>query len=336
MEKIALCLPEKLYCCVGREISIYYYNILRCTNVHNYRFRVSGVGGAVRNFGDRLSIIPTEPGERGIKLDVMYNDEVVLSHQMKLIFLADEAPAMKAMFIGDSLIEGSYAQAELENMTKGAIQFCGTRTTTRPDADGNTHTMHHEGRSSWRTVHYMDEKKGETVNEFYNPETKTFDVPYYMGKHPEFADVTDLFIQLGTNDAGAVTTEDFVKNLRFMFDSVKAFNPDIRLYLLIVPPNTSCGYGWGNINCSDTLSLKNILFDYAVALYEAAWEDVTLIPLFLNLDCFYDFPHKEIPRSVRNPELMTVCCDNVHPAPCGFYKMADTTYGAILGRFSDK
>ena len=158
-----------------------------------------------------------------------------------------------------------------------------------------------------------------------------------MEKHPEFADTTDVFLQLGPNDASNVKLADYIANLTNMAKQALAYNPNIRVYVALMAPPVRCGYAWGTRNFSDVEGMKSTFYAYVKAILddEVLPTICHIVPLYLNLDCTYDFPMTMVPRSARNPEMMRVCNDNVHPSKYGFYKFADVFYNAVVAESCD-
>lgn len=54
--KLDISLPSIIYSVVGHENNIYFWNILKCSNVNDYTIRVSGAnyGSGIKNLGDRV------------------------------------------------------------------------------------------------------------------------------------------------------------------------------------------------------------------------------------------------------------------------------------------
>lgn len=334
IEDVDILLPNDLCCVVGHEYNIYFDNIIKSVNSDIYRFKVRGIGTDVRNLGDRLRITPTsKQANKTIIIDVYLNNKLLKSHTITAHFIADNPPTIKLLRIGDSMTENGYTDAELKSMFGDNITLYGTRSSIKESANGTSVTVYNEGRSSWNTQEYRkSSSKNNVENKFYNPTADDFDFSYYIRNNTDFSDVTDVVIQLGTNDAtGRVSKDNYATNIQYMADNIHTFNQNIRVYICIAPPNVKDGYAWGIRNFSDRLSMKNNLFDYGKALYESITNAV-LIPTYLNLDCYNDFPKTKVALSARNPEEITVCNDNVHPTKYGFYKIADSIYNAILGK----
>ncbi|MBO4548138.1 MAG: hypothetical protein J5758_02890, partial [Abditibacteriota bacterium] len=239
-------------------------------------------------------------------------------------------PEIKAIFIGDSLTHAAVYLAELQNLMGPALTLCGTRTDTRPDNTGTERVIRHEGRSSWAYRDYgSSPEKAGMPNSFFDPETKTFDFSYYMREHPEFRDVTDVFLLSGPNDAG---DKNYMANLTRITDSIRGYSRSIRLHIMLPLPNCRDGYGWGVRNHYHYLHFKNAMYDFCrdiIAAFGNA-ENTSIISVNANIDCRYDFPVTEVPVNSRNPGTVEVVNENVHPNQYGYYRMADMIYADIL------
>ena len=330
-------LPSVIYSVVGHENNIYFWNILKCSNVNDYTIRVSGAnyGSGIKNLGDRVWMKPTEVKKQVLSFKIYKNNQLLKEKTTTVKMIADNQPTgIKAMFIGDSMVENGYPVAELKNMLGDNISFYGTRQGGQKDSSDTWRTVCHEGRSSWHSGEYLSKqtKKGVT-NAFYNPDTSAFDFNYYMTNNPSFSDVTDVILQLGNNDVDYLTKEQYVANMQTLVDNIKSYNSNINVYVCIPSSPVNDGYAWGIRNCTDINYNKDKIFDYGKALMEQI-QNATIIPIYLNLDNYNDFPKATVARSDRNPETYEVCNDNVHPSKYGFYKFADAFYCSILAKYN--
>ena len=331
-------LPSVIYSVVGHENNIYFWNILKCSNVNDYTIRVSGAnyGSGIKNLGDRVWMKPTEVKKQVLSFKIYKNNQLLKEKTTTVKMIADNQPTgIKAMFIGDSMVENGYPVAELKNMLGDNISFYGTRQGGQKDSSDTWRTVCHEGRSSWHSGEYLSKqtKKGVT-NAFYNPDTSAFDFNYYMTNNPSFSDVTDVILQLGNNDVDYLTKEQYVANMQTLVDNIKSYNSNINVYVCIPSSPVNDGYAWGIRNYTDINYNKDKIFDYGKALMEQI-QNATIIPIYLNLDNYNDFPKTTVARSDRNPETYEVCNDNVHPSKYGFYKFADAFYCSILAKYNN-
>lgn len=331
-------LPSVIYSVVGHENNIYFWNILKCSNVNDYTIRVYGAnyGSGIKNLGDRVWMKPTEVKNQVLSFKIYKNNQLLKGKTTTVKMIADNQPTgIKAMFIGDSMVENGYSVAELKNMLGDNISFYGTRQGGQKDSSDTWRTVYHEGRSSWHSGEYLSKQtKNGVSNAFYNPDTSAFDFNYYMTNNPSFSDVTDVILQLGNNDIDYLTKEQYVANMQTLVDNIKSYSSNINVYVCIPSSPVNDGYAWGIRNYTDINYIKDKIFDYGKALMEQI-QNATIIPIYLNLDNYNDFPKTTVARSDRNPETYEVCNDNVHPSKYGFYKFADAFYCSIVAKYNN-
>lgn len=334
---VDIMLPNEIYSVIGHEHNIYFWNTIKCSNIHDYTIRVSGAnyGSGIKNLGDCVRMKPTAAKKQVIIFKVYKNDALLKEKSTTIKMIADNRPsARKVIFIGDSMVENGYEIAELKKMFGEDMIFYGTRQGGQKDSSDTWQTVYHEGRSSWDSGEYLNKaSKNNVANAFYNPTTSKFDFSYYMNNNTSFNDVTDVFIQLGNNDADKMTKEQYVSNIQYIVDDIHKYNSNIKVFVCIPSPVVNDGYAYGTRNYVDVQYSKNHLFECGKHLMENI-KNAVCVPIYQNLDCYNDFPKTEVAFSARNPDKHTVCNENVHPYKYGFYKFADTLYCAILGAYS--
>lgn len=334
---VDIMLPNEIYSVIGHEHNIYFWNTIKCSNIHDYTIRVSGAnyGSGIKNLGDCVRMKPTAVKNQRLIFKVYKNDALLKEKSTTIKMIADNRPsARKVIFIGDSMVENGYEISELKKMFGENMTFYGTRQGRQKDSSDTWQTVYHEGRSSWDSGEYLNSaSKNNVANAFYNPSTSKFDFSYYMNNNTSFNDVTDVFIQLGNNDADKMTKEQYVSNIQYIVDDIHKYNSNIKVFVCIPSPVVNDGYAYGTRNYVDVQYSKNHLFDCGKHLMEKI-KNAICVPIYQNLDCYNDFPKAEVSFSARNPDKHTVCNENVHPYKYGFYKFADTLYCAILGAYS--
>lgn len=334
---VDIMLPNEIYSVIGHEHNIYFWNVIKCSNIHDYTIRVSGAnyGSGIKNLGDCVRMKPTAAKKQVIIFKVYKNDALLKEKSTTIKMIADNRPsARKVIFIGDSMVENGYEIAKLKKMFGEDMIFYGTRQGGQKDSSDTWQTVYHEGRSSWDSGEYLNKaSKNNVANAFYNPTTSKFDFSYYMNNNTSFNDVTDVFIQLGNNDADKMTKEQYVSNIQYIVDDIHKYNSNIKVFVCIPSPVVNDGYAYGTRNYVDVQYSKNHLFECGKHLMENI-KNAVCVPIYQNLDCYNDFPKTEVAFSARNPDKHTVCNENVHPYKYGFYKFADTLYCAILGAYS--
>lgn len=326
-ENIEIVIPDTINATVGHEISLEYYNIVRCSNINEYTVLASPNTAQIQNLHDRLRIVPTTAGTTAVTISIYKNDILIASKTFNVVIKADTQPTIKALFLGDSMTNQGYFLAELKNMLGSKLTLYGTRSTTAVDADNENITVLHEGRPGWSTSMYVNNASYSGVeNPFYN---SGFDFSYYMENHAEFNDVTDVFILLGTNDGYGT---GFETRYQTICESIKAYRSGIRIHCMLPVPPIRSGYAYGIRNYMNYMIPKNQMLnlDKKILVLYGSTNGYSIIPTHANLNCYYDFPQTEVPANSRNPQLIPVGNDNVHPSKYGYYRFSDVIYADII------
>lgn len=221
-------------------------------------------------------------------------------------------PVKKYMFIGDSLTYAGVYEKKFYDMNPNKVVLYGTI---------GTAPYLCEGRYGWTSSDYINQaSKGGLTNPFYNPNTQTFDFSYYMANNPSFADVDCVVIFLGRNDG--YSSGSLISNINTMIASIKAFNNNIKAYV-IGAYNVACNdSGTGKYLQSHAL-MNHIGFNYNRNRFFATFTPETEtkpIPVHLNLDNKYDYSSTTQDVSVVDNRQMEVYTDNVHPSSIGYEK----------------
>lgn len=326
-EYVEIVIPDTINATVGHEISLEYYNIVRCTNIDAYTIETSPNTVQIQNLHDRLRIVPTTAGTTAVTISIYKDDVLIASKTFNVVIKADTQPTIKALFLGDSMTNQGYFLAELKNMLGSNLTLYGTRSTTAVDADDESITVLHEGRPGWSTSMYVNNASYSGIdNPFYN---SGFDFSYYMGNHAEFNDVTDVFILLGTNDGYGT---GFETRYQTICESIKAYRSGIRIHCMLPVPPIRSGYAYGIRNYMSYMISKNQMLnlDKKILVLYGSTSGYSIIPTHANLNCYYDFPQTEVPVNSRNPQLIPVGNDNVHPSKYGYYRFSDVIYADII------
>jgi len=334
-----LVFPAHIPIVVGREYGIFFDNILRnrrsedLRNIkfdilrrycNNYRDFVRITADQERNFSDRFSC-------------AMYSNEINLNlsafvARMNFHFVPANAGSgrnIKCMFIGDSLTQYATYIAQLLNIFDDDVVSCesiGTRSSTAYDADNTLRTIYHEGRGGWTASDYCTQaSKSGVANPFYNPVSQEFDFSYYMSQqsvaNPDF-----VFIMLGTNDMSSDPAA-VVAHYQMMVDSIKAFNSNIFVFVNMCVPVYKYAYAeysgifrtlWADI-------IRGVLKTFGSAIDSSK---KMALPCYLFFDPVNDFGTFGNLGYLFNGDYRNVI-DPVHPAPTGYYKMAETIFNNL-------
>ena len=233
---IEIVLPYR-YCVVeGVQANVYFNNAVRYCDTD--KVPMVKMNGKFENYKTFAEYTPSTGDARfdaKLRLYLKNTKDITLDQLIKIQTVPASVgggATKKVMIIGDSYTAGNAYITKLnelfsndENMN---VEFLGTR--------GNS-PCNHEGRSGWRAYEYVNLATGEygdkVENPFYNPTTSTFDFSYYMTQQG-YASVDYVCINLGTNDIARghhATTTDMTTAYNQMITSIRAYNPDIKIFI---------------------------------------------------------------------------------------------------------
>ena len=326
-------LPEKIYNCVGQEYNIYYENILK--NSDKNTFAGCDISGALSNcerFSDRLIWKPQTAGQTNINID-LYKDnwsDKTKSKSVKMVAAPKSTgtSTVSTIFIGDSKIAHGQTVRYLsqlfddDNMT---LNLMGSRYDNNNTGDPR---YKHDGFGGWTTFNFVHSPSvNNVVNPFYNTSTNIFDFSYYMNNQGYDA-VDYVFILLGTNDF-YTSSADIISDTNIMINSIKAFNENIKIIIGLNEGDYFPKKEWR------TRNIKFLDFNQAkIDTYQNQIENVYVLPLYINIDLYQDYPLTNVPLSqademTNSGKTRIFCQDGIHQNNTGFYKMAQAVYGLI-------
>lgn len=324
--------PSTIYGVVGHPISLYYYNIFKKDTIDDVHFRLgSGASANAENMGNRLRLSCASAGTTAFSISMRKDGNAnLITKNISVEVVAENIPSIKALFIGDSFVDGGKMQAELKHLMGENLTFYGTRSSNTTDSTGATQTILDEGRSSWSLNDYLTlASKGLVTNAFWDG--SKFDFSYYMTQNPTFADVTDVFIMSGPNDFG-YSAAQFIQKYQTIVNSIKAFSESIRIHILM-PLTVNCtGYAWGTRNYNNQMEYRYAMLDFGQAIIDTFTSDSQcfVVPTHVYFDKDYNFPTTTVAVNDRTPTTVTVFNDNVHPNEYGYFSMADIVFGDIV------
>lgn len=344
-------LPKHIYCAVGRTIEL--YNNQVCLQADKYHMKWScPVGKALKR---KFSITGTDGlvGDYTLKLGI-YNDrlEEVWAGSTMLHIVSSAGKYAGIVPIGDSLTNGKAWLPEVVNLSQtndGNIEFFGTYSWTRNDADDTSRTGGHEGRSGFTAEAYIKgavySYGGETEpNIFWDGEK--FSWAHYMAEtyYGEMGLVQGVMIFLGTNGISNDNSAN-AGYIKQMVDTIRADDENIKIFVCntiyrsnqdgIGVQQSNDGYAaasgvWKYNEDKKVMDLMKRL-DAMLDGYENLW----MVNLALTHDSEYNFgvgePTRVNPRAEQHEWLPL---ESVHPQDQGYYQMADTMFSVICAAYS--
>lgn len=227
----------------------------------------------------------------------------------------------RVLFIGDSITaQGSYI-GKLKEMLPN-IELLGTLNTAGNDKQYSDYPC--EGRGGWAAYNYCNDISfSGYANPFYN---NGFDFSHYM-ESKGYPGVDFVFINLGTNDPirGDKTMEQIIACYNLMIDSIKAYDPNIKI-MLWLPPTRAIAFNANHFAISEALKVNEALI---AEFDDRQSENIVLIPVNCCIDPLRDYKFTETKVSQYNEEMVRTVSDAIHPALSGHMKIADLIYGYI-------
>lgn len=326
-DKISISLPPTIPAVVGHEISLYFDNVIKCTNLSNYQIDVVCNMGKQQN--ERWTDVPTTPGTYAFTINAYRNGtDLVATASTNIVVKAatvGSGVTKKCLFIGDSTTAAGVYTGEIINLG-AADGFTLTLLGTRGSGSNK-----HEGRSSWAASNYVSnaEYSGAT-NAFWDG--SAFNFAWYLAQN-SIATPDHVVINLGINDAANnVSPATFISQLQTMITSIKAANSNIKIGLAVpIPPShDQDAFGASNNSGLARFKQKNTVFalgqaviDYCIA---NASNGIYAVPININLDTVHNMSTEQVAVNSRNSTLITRQNNNVHPLNSGYYQIADVFY----------
>ena len=359
-ENVRLLIPEKIYAVPGVEVNVYFSNVITVINPANYVFDVNCSKG--RNDQKRWRFTPkkSDVGKYKWSIEVISMNGTVARAESELIVLPPDAGAdrnITMMIVGASQTgAGVYPDRIAELMSRpGNPKFKTIGTKGR--------TGKHEGYGGWRWESfltrwgYSNSKKMDGMHPdrpvgfnspFLFPDKNgkgVFDLQKYLdknngGKAPDF-----VSFQLGLNDFFGAQDHNIVqvteKSLGNMEKLIAEFRklkpaPEILIFQHIPGANQDAfGQNYSS-NQTGWQYRKNLDFYNRALLKKGKELNLTVVPIYMNIDTENNFPVKKQFINEGNPEKIFRASNGVHPAKAGYFQMGDTLYCYLKALLSKK
>jgi len=333
-----LVLPPTIYTVVGREMNVYFDNLI-ADDATDYRWDVTCTQGLQQEERWTSGLAPTA-GTTTITVAVhnKHNETPITSATASLVVKAAAAGTgvnRKCLFIGDSTTAGGITTGEVVTIFSTdamAVTLIGTK---------GTGANLHEGISGW------------TINKFYTDATS----PFYFGGAFNFSTYMStngysglnyVFINLGINDVFSKTSDAGVSQLattmlaqlEAMITNIHTYDANIKIGLAVTtpPPYNNDAFG-ASYGCGQTRwrFKRNLLLWSRLLINQFQGREVAdkvyLVPLSLNLDTVHNMLfNTAAPWNSRTSLTTQRIYNGVHPDTPGYYQSADTYHAFLKGQ----
>ena len=346
-------LPNEIYVAEGRTIEI--YNNQVCINADRFRFKwICDVG---YQYEKKFQIVGTSGlvgSQKTLKLE-LYNDELTLLYEgsTTIKFVGAISSSKKILPIGDSLTNGKWWLGEVENLNSN-IQYVGTFSKSVKDADDNTRTVYHEGRSGFKASDYVNGSPytlygatETTHNAFYDLTNERFSPLYYSTQTGITFDAIQLFV--GTNGQ-TLSNEANANDIKTLVDNIRLDYPTMPIFIVNAPyvanqngigaeqkSGASDGYA-GSLKGQMKYQNDMQIFNLATKLKELLkdYTNLYFIPVAFCHDSEHNYGTIEVPVNPRSTqtEIIPYCAIHPYESTGGYWQFADIMYSTYCGAFN--
>jgi lysophospholipase L1-like esterase len=348
-----LLLPPQIYAVPGQEVNIYFDNIVQATHPDRYLYDVTCEKG-MQHTRRWLWVPEDEPGEYPLQIEVRDQDDNVLAVASTVIHVAPRDAGvnreLKLLCIGDSLTAASIYTGELLELFKRpenpGLRLLGTR-----QLDPKVPENRNEGYGGWKFESFTSKWNPDALPDampstgsspflFLEDEEPILSVRRYLDEKLDGVVPDIVLIKLGINDVFLANektrhtiVENTIEHARRLIDSIREAVPRALIGIVLpVPPSTSQdSFGETNGNLQTRwgyLKNRHLLMVRLIEVFGTReWENIHIVPAYHNLDSDNNFPTVERSANAHNQNRITVCNNEVHPSPSGYYQIADSLYG---------
>lgn len=264
------------------------------------------------------------------------------------------AGTKKALFVGDSIIDGGIIVAEADSLfsTGGGANIVPVGTQT--DNVGGL-PYYHEGRGGWTWERFASRyTTGTTDNPFWKFDGDYMDFEAYMDTAGISGNIDLCVVHLGGNEAYAAANSDRVMSAaeidtviteyaKVFVDSLLADYPDSRILITLMPISSGLrssfgddynAQGWGAEYFRNVRAIERTLTEaFDAGAYHA---QVDVCNAGLSVDNEHGYPTAtEDSVAFRILDDVTVGTNFLHPDTDGRYQMADAIYSHLLHMIGD-
>ena len=329
---VEIYLPETYYAASGLTMEIYNSQITN-QGTHITEYNVVWECEVGEMLERKFSIAATDEliGEYPLTVTVYDASGKALARKVSTLSIVEaKQEEFSILAIGDSLSANGALYAKLQQNLGNQLICNGTR---------GYEGFLTEARLGFSAENYLTEtgyylEEGEEVHKFWNPESKRFDWDYYKSTTGFQPDVVQL--HLGTN---GLLSEDNAENICEIVKLIRKDDKNMPIYVVqTIYQSDQNGIGSMKMNNGNLMFPGELKQERDLAVFRLMTElddllskekNVYLVPAGISMDSANAFVMEERPVNPYSEETEMVAVDAVHPAPAGYYQIADTIYSTL-------
>lgn len=342
---VQLVLPKVVYAVPGHEMNIYLENIVRVKNIQNYSWVVECTKGRLDELRWRFVPKAEDVGTFSLKITIFDESDKKIAEGATTVVVSPVENAkdksLTMLIVGDSLTDAAVYPKALLNLMRndGAAHFrlvgshagSGTPVTADFGVEGY-------GGWRWRTFceQWSDGQNYRARSKFI-AENKSFDIPGYFERYcgGETPEVITIF--LGINDIAGATEaslEPLMKESIYYSEQLiatfKQAAPESLIGVALIPPpfasQDAFGRNYGTaVQYYQYRKNQHALLTAMMRRY-ADDPRVSLIPVYVNLDCRNGYPVESEAAFAGSTDQVVRGCNAVHPSDAGYRQIAESFY----------
>ena len=332
---IEIYLPEVYYAASGLTMEIYNSQITN-QGMHISEYNVLWECEVGESLERKYSLNATSEliGDYPLTVSVYDNAGALLAKKESTLSVVEAKQwQFSVLAIGDSLSANGALYAKLQEHLGNQMICNGTR---------GYEGFLTEARLGFSAADYLSEtgyylEEGEAVHKFWNPEKKSFDWNYYKATTGFNPDV--VILHLGTN--GLLSGDENAENICKIVELIRKDDKNLPIYVVnTIYQSDQNGIGsmkmnhgalmfQGQYKQQRDLAVFNLMGCLAEELSDE--KNVYLVPAGISVDSEYVFNTEARPVNPYSEVTENVAVDAVHPAPAGYYQIADTIYSTLCG-----
>ncbi|MBQ9366760.1 MAG: SGNH/GDSL hydrolase family protein, partial [Victivallales bacterium] len=358
-KNIGFMVPKKMYAVVGREINIYFRNLVNVINPDMLAFEVNTKLG--RTDATRWHCIPTEEevGEHRIGVSVWNDDGKIAEAETTLVVVpanAGEGKELVLLEIGASCMaaagHGDALWQRFQAPGNPKLTMLGSHApgygAVQPGGPAN------EAYGGWTwTTFFEKTKTNNLANDGLHParptdvpspflfkkgDEFTFDFAQYLDKVCGGRKPDAVLFELGVNGLFLLKSDEDVKRhienrivpyMKRMMEDIRRVVPDVKLGVQLIPTGSvsqdAFGKNYGT-NQSRRRWLRNAYLLHACYEENAAELGYELVPAYVNFDCTVNYPQQLVPAYEGSTIQVKTVTNALHPTREGYGQWADSEY----------